>query len=206
VTNESGRVVRIERTFAASAEEVFDAWTSPEVMRRWLHPAPDWETPEAEVDLRVGGKVRVVMRRPDGTKIEAQCDAPRASWLRTNRDRQARRHICPLEVRGHPPQGAEVRRARYHRQGVQALAQLRAEAGPVDVRCAPRRTPVPSLTVGGQLDLESPETGVLRPVAIARVESAFDAFPHPRLAPDLVLPHGVFLPAMSGVLTNLNCP
>jgi uncharacterized protein YndB with AHSA1/START domain len=69
---ESGRVVRIERTFAASAEEVFDAWTSPEVMRRWLHPAPDWETPEAEVDLRVGGTVRVVMRRPDGTEIEAR--------------------------------------------------------------------------------------------------------------------------------------
>jgi uncharacterized protein YndB with AHSA1/START domain len=69
---ESGRVVHIERTFAASAEEVFDAWTSPEVMRRWLHPAPDWETPEAEVDLRVGGTVRVVMRRPDGTEIEAR--------------------------------------------------------------------------------------------------------------------------------------
>jgi uncharacterized protein YndB with AHSA1/START domain len=69
---ESGRVVRIERTFAASAEEVFDAWTSPEVMRRWLHPAPDWETPEAQVDLRVGGTVRVVMRRPDGTEIEAR--------------------------------------------------------------------------------------------------------------------------------------
>jgi uncharacterized protein YndB with AHSA1/START domain len=64
--------VRIERTFAASAEQVFDAWTSPEVMRRWLHPAPDWETPEAEVDLRVGGTVRVVMRRPDGTEIEAR--------------------------------------------------------------------------------------------------------------------------------------
>jgi len=65
-------VVRIERTFAASAEEVFDAWTSPEVMRRWFHPAPDWDTPEAEVDLRVGGKVRVVMRRPDGTEAGAQ--------------------------------------------------------------------------------------------------------------------------------------
>ena len=68
----TGRVLRIERTFAASAEDVFDAWTSPEVMRRWLHPAPDWETPEAEVDLRVGGKVRVVMRKPDGTEVEAQ--------------------------------------------------------------------------------------------------------------------------------------
>jgi uncharacterized protein YndB with AHSA1/START domain len=72
VTEEFGHVVRIERAFAASAEEVFDAWTSPEVMRRWFHPAPGWGTPEAEVDLRVGGKVRVVMRRPDGTEAEAQ--------------------------------------------------------------------------------------------------------------------------------------
>jgi Activator of Hsp90 ATPase homolog 1-like protein len=62
VTEESGQVVRIERTFAASAEDVFDAWTSPEVMRRWFQCAPDWDTPEAEVDLQVGGKVRVVMQ------------------------------------------------------------------------------------------------------------------------------------------------
>jgi uncharacterized protein YndB with AHSA1/START domain len=67
-----GHVVRIERTFAALPEDVFDAWTSPEVMRRWFHCAPDWDTPEAEVDLRVGGKVRVVMRKPDGTKAEAR--------------------------------------------------------------------------------------------------------------------------------------
>jgi uncharacterized protein YndB with AHSA1/START domain len=72
MTEPSDHVVRIERTFAASAEEVFDAWTSPEVMQRWLHCAPDWGTPEAEVDLRVGGTVRVVMRRPNGTEVEAQ--------------------------------------------------------------------------------------------------------------------------------------
>jgi uncharacterized protein YndB with AHSA1/START domain len=42
------------------------------VMRRWLHPAPDWGTPEADVDLRVGGSVRVVMRRPDGSQAEAR--------------------------------------------------------------------------------------------------------------------------------------
>jgi uncharacterized protein YndB with AHSA1/START domain len=68
VNEESGRVVRIERTFAASVEDVFDAWTRPEVMRRWFHCGPDWSTPEAQVDLRVGGKVRVVMRQPDGTE------------------------------------------------------------------------------------------------------------------------------------------
>lgn len=72
MTDDSGHVVRIERTFAAPAEEVFDAWTSPEVMRRWFHCAPDWDTSEAEVDLRVGGKVRVVMRRPDGTEAGGQ--------------------------------------------------------------------------------------------------------------------------------------
>jgi uncharacterized protein YndB with AHSA1/START domain len=70
VTDESNHVVRLERTFASSAEDVFDAWTSPEVMRRWFHCASDWDTPVAEVNLQVGGKVRVVMRRPDGTEAE----------------------------------------------------------------------------------------------------------------------------------------
>lgn len=70
MSEDSGHVLRIERSFPAAAEEVFDAWTSPEVMRRWFHAAPEWDTAEAEVDLRVGGKVRVVMRRPDGTHAE----------------------------------------------------------------------------------------------------------------------------------------
>jgi uncharacterized protein YndB with AHSA1/START domain len=60
--------LRIERTFDASAEEVFDAWTSEEVLKRWFHSGPDWDTPTAELDLRVGGKVRVAMREPDGTE------------------------------------------------------------------------------------------------------------------------------------------
>ena len=72
MTEDSRHAVRIERAFAASAEDVFDAWISPEVMRRWFHCAPDWDTPQAEVDLRVGGKVQVVMRRPDGREAKAQ--------------------------------------------------------------------------------------------------------------------------------------
>ena len=71
MTEQADRVLVIERTFAASAEEAFDAWTSPEVMRRWFHCGPDWDTPVAEVDLRVGGRVRVRMRRPEGRESEA---------------------------------------------------------------------------------------------------------------------------------------
>ena len=57
--------LRIERTYQAPAEAVFDAWTSEEVIRRWWQAERDWETSEAEVDLRVGGVVRVVMREPN---------------------------------------------------------------------------------------------------------------------------------------------
>ena len=61
--------LRIERTFQAPPAVVFDAFTTEEVMRRWWHAALDWETPEASVDLRLGGTVRVVMRNPhDGSE------------------------------------------------------------------------------------------------------------------------------------------
>lgn len=58
--------LQIERTYEAPAEAVFDAWTSEEVLRRWWQPQDGWETPEAVVDLRVGGAIRVLMRDTDG--------------------------------------------------------------------------------------------------------------------------------------------
>ena len=57
--------LRIERTYNAPAQAVFDAWTSEEVIRRWFHAEHNWETTEAEVDLRIGGTIRVVMRDPE---------------------------------------------------------------------------------------------------------------------------------------------
>jgi uncharacterized protein YndB with AHSA1/START domain len=71
VSEDSAQVVRIERTFDAPAEDVFDAWTSPEVIRRWFKPGQGWGEASAEVDLRVGGAVRVVMRDPDGNDVGA---------------------------------------------------------------------------------------------------------------------------------------
>ena len=61
--------IRIERTFAAPVGEVFAAWTSAELLRRWYPPGADWSTPVAEVDLRVGGRLRLVMRSPDGEEF-----------------------------------------------------------------------------------------------------------------------------------------
>jgi uncharacterized protein YndB with AHSA1/START domain len=55
-------VLRLSRRFEAPRERVFEAWTSPAVLREWWHAGPDWETPEAEVDLRPGGSYRLAMR------------------------------------------------------------------------------------------------------------------------------------------------
>lgn len=71
MVEDSARVVRIERTFQATAEEVFDAWTNEEVILRWFRPQSGWREPSAEVDLRVGGAIRVVMRTPDGEPVGA---------------------------------------------------------------------------------------------------------------------------------------
>jgi len=82
--------LRMERTYRAPAQAVFEAWTSEEVLRRWFHAGRDWETTEAEVDLRVGGTVRVVMRDPEadaeygGGGTYTEIDPPRRlafTWL-----------------------------------------------------------------------------------------------------------------------------
>jgi uncharacterized protein YndB with AHSA1/START domain len=83
----------MERAYRAPAEAVFDAWTSEEVMRRWFHAGHDWETPVAEVDLRVGGALRVVMRNPHkdeeygGGGFYTEIDRPRRlafTWIWDN--------------------------------------------------------------------------------------------------------------------------
>jgi uncharacterized protein YndB with AHSA1/START domain len=62
-------VLRVERTINAPPQVLFDAWTSPEVLRRWWPAGADWDTPVAEVDARVGGGLRLVMRSPGGEEF-----------------------------------------------------------------------------------------------------------------------------------------
>jgi uncharacterized protein YndB with AHSA1/START domain len=62
-------VLRVERTINAPPQVLFDAWTSPEVLRRWWPAGADWQTPVAEVDPRAGGRLRLVMRSPEGEEF-----------------------------------------------------------------------------------------------------------------------------------------
>jgi len=51
------------RRFEASPEAVFDAWTDPEIAKRWLFAGPLSQAHETRMDLRVGGKWSVMDRR-----------------------------------------------------------------------------------------------------------------------------------------------
>lgn len=57
--------VRVERTFDAPADAVFDAWTNPEVLKRWWKADPSHEVTVAALDVRVGGAYRLEMSIPD---------------------------------------------------------------------------------------------------------------------------------------------
>jgi uncharacterized protein YndB with AHSA1/START domain len=57
---------RLERTFDASPQDVFDAWTNPEVLKRWWAAQPTWTSPGCDVDLRVGGNYVLRMQTDDG--------------------------------------------------------------------------------------------------------------------------------------------
>jgi len=51
-----------KRTFAASRNKVFEAWTTPEMLKQWFTASAEYESPLAEVDLRIGGRFRMAMQ------------------------------------------------------------------------------------------------------------------------------------------------
>lgn len=54
------REVQFERVYDAAPEAVWKAWTDPEMIKQWWGP-DNVLTPECEIDLRVGGKIYIVM-------------------------------------------------------------------------------------------------------------------------------------------------
>jgi uncharacterized protein YndB with AHSA1/START domain len=55
----------LDRVVDLSPQQLWDAWTQPDLIKQWFTPAP-WTTPHAEVDLRPGGKFITTMQGPEG--------------------------------------------------------------------------------------------------------------------------------------------
>jgi uncharacterized protein YndB with AHSA1/START domain len=66
-TGPTGRELVYTRVLSAPKASVFEAWTDPKKLARWWGPHAI-TNPECEVDLRPGGRYRIVMRGPNGVE------------------------------------------------------------------------------------------------------------------------------------------
>ena len=63
-TEQQNLTLTVSRRYRATRRRVFDAWTTPEIMKQWFSPE-GVTNPAIDVDLRVGGAYRVEMLTPD---------------------------------------------------------------------------------------------------------------------------------------------
>jgi uncharacterized protein YndB with AHSA1/START domain len=63
--------VTITRAFDAPRTLVWQAWTDPKMVAQWFGPR-HFTIPACELDVRVGGAFRIVMRGPDGNDYPMQ--------------------------------------------------------------------------------------------------------------------------------------
>ena len=70
ISTPSDREIQVSRDFDAPRSLVFDAFTKPDLVRRWLLGPPGWTMPVCAIDLRVGGSYRYVWRsEKDGSQM-----------------------------------------------------------------------------------------------------------------------------------------
>ena len=69
VSTRGEREIVMTRAFAAPRTLVFDAFTKPELVKRWLLGPDGWSLPVCEIDLRVGGTYRYVWRHTNGQEM-----------------------------------------------------------------------------------------------------------------------------------------
>ena len=61
----------LRQTFAVAPEKVWRAWTDPQALAQWWGPGGPAPVAVAELDVRVGGRFRIVFGGPDGNEHEA---------------------------------------------------------------------------------------------------------------------------------------
>ena len=69
ITTPTDRDVVITRAFNAPRDLVYDCYTKPELVKRWLGVHNGFTLEVCEIDLRVGGAYRYVWRGPGGFEM-----------------------------------------------------------------------------------------------------------------------------------------
>jgi uncharacterized protein YndB with AHSA1/START domain len=62
--------LKLARHYPVPPHKVWQAWTDPQAVRKWWGPGPADRVSHAELDVRVGGRYRIVFGGPEGTDHE----------------------------------------------------------------------------------------------------------------------------------------
>jgi uncharacterized protein YndB with AHSA1/START domain len=62
--------LNLARSYPVAPEKVWRAWTDPEAIKRWWGPGGNEPVSLAELDVRVGGRFRIVFGGPEGKEHE----------------------------------------------------------------------------------------------------------------------------------------
>lgn len=71
--DKENKKINFERSFNGSVENVWNAWTNPELLDQWWAPKP-WKAKTKEMDFRVGGHWLYAMVGPEGEEHWARAD------------------------------------------------------------------------------------------------------------------------------------
>jgi len=64
---EDSASITVQATINAPVKKVWEFWTNPVHIMQWAFASPDWHAPNAENDLRVGGKFSTTMAAKDSS-------------------------------------------------------------------------------------------------------------------------------------------
>jgi uncharacterized protein YndB with AHSA1/START domain len=64
--------LRLTREYPVAPEKVWRAWTDSQALKRWWAPEPGDRVSHVQLDVRIGGRFRIVFGGPEGTAHEVQ--------------------------------------------------------------------------------------------------------------------------------------
>lgn len=146
------RTFEFERDLPAPPPEVWHAWTTAAVVRRWWSPQ-HFEVADCEVHPVPGGRLRIVLAEGDGMRHEAA-----GRFVALSRPRSLSFELAPLDPNGKPLFSA-INAVRLARRGQRTRLGLTIQVSSVRPQAAPA---VAGIAIGWEQTLDKLEAELQR--------------------------------------------
>jgi uncharacterized protein YndB with AHSA1/START domain/DNA-binding transcriptional ArsR family regulator len=130
------RTFEFARELPAPPSQVWRAWTTAAVVRRWWSPE-HFDVVDCDVDAVPGGRLRIVMADADGTRHKAS-----GRFVALSRPRAMTFELAPLDPSGEPLFSA-INQVRLARRRQRTELRLTIRVSKIQIRAAPALAGIP---------------------------------------------------------------